>query len=136
MGWVVAGGAPGAPRGRGAPLHHAYLQATTMTFLGIVACQVGTALAARTDRASLREVGFFTNRLLLWGFAFELAFAAAIVATPLAASLSMAPPPVEALALLPLFPVVVWGADELQRLRRRTRAPADRRPESRESSSA
>ena len=44
-----------------------------MTFLGIVACQVGTALAARTERRSLREVGLTTNRLLLWGIAFELA---------------------------------------------------------------
>ena len=43
----------------GAPLHDAYLQATTMTFAGIVACQVGTAFAARTERASLRSVGVF-----------------------------------------------------------------------------
>src|SRR5581483_3665069 len=35
----------------GHPLHGAYVQATTMTFLGIVACQIGTALAARTDHA-------------------------------------------------------------------------------------
>ena len=44
---------PGDPVGEGAPLHDAYVQATTMTFLGIVACQVGTAFAARTERASL-----------------------------------------------------------------------------------
>ena len=37
-----------------------------MTFAGIVACQIGTALAARTERASLRSVGFFSNPLLLW----------------------------------------------------------------------
>ena len=43
--------------------------ATTMTFAGIVACQIGTAFAARTERASLRSVGLFTNRLLLWGIA-------------------------------------------------------------------
>ena len=53
-----------------------------MTFLGIVVCQIGTAFAARTDRASLRSVGVFTNRLLLWGIAFELAFAAAVVTVP------------------------------------------------------
>ena len=76
-----AGWSPGDATGDGAPLHHAYLEATTMTFLGIVACQVGTALAARTERRSLREVGLTTNRLLLWGIAFELAFAAAVVAT-------------------------------------------------------
>ena len=57
-----AGWSPGDAVGTGTPLHHTYVQATTMTFLGIVACQVGTAFAARTDRASLREVGVFTTR--------------------------------------------------------------------------
>ena len=53
-----------------------------MTFAGIVSCQIGTALAARTDHASLREVGFFTNRLLLWGIASEIVFAAALIYLP------------------------------------------------------
>ena len=53
-----------------------------MTFLGIVACQVGTAFAARTERASLRAVGVFSNKLLLIGIAFELAFAAFFVGVP------------------------------------------------------
>ena len=70
---LQAGWSPGDDVGAGSPLHHAYLQATTMTFAGIVACQVGTALAARTEHASLRSVGFFSNRMLLWGIAFELA---------------------------------------------------------------
>jgi calcium-translocating P-type ATPase len=114
-----AGWSPGDPTDSGSPLHHAYLQATTMTFLGIVACQVGTALAARTEHASLRETGLFTNRLLLWGIAFELVFAAVVVVTPIAAPLGMALPPWDALLLLLPFPVVVWGADELWRARRR-----------------
>jgi magnesium-transporting ATPase (P-type) len=123
-----AGWAPGDPTEVGDPLHHAYLEATTMTFLGIVACQVGTALAARTERRSLREVGFWTNKLLLWGIAFELLFAALIVATPLAAPLGMALPPWDALLLLLPFPLIVWGADELWRARRRRhgRATLDR----------
>jgi magnesium-transporting ATPase (P-type) len=114
-----AGWSPGDATGAGAPLHHAYLEATTMTFLGIVACQVGTALAARTERRSLREIGFWTNRLLLWGIGFELLFAAVIVATPVAAALGMALPPWDALLLLLPFPVVVWGTDELWRARQR-----------------
>ena len=79
---LEAGWSPGDPTGEGTPLHHAYLQATTMTFLGIVACQVGTAFAARTERASLRSVGVLSNRLLLWGIAFELRFAALLVYAP------------------------------------------------------
>jgi len=114
-----AGWSPGDAIGESSSIHHAYLQATTMTFLGIVACQVGTALAARTERSSLRDVGLTSNRLLLWGIAFELVFAAVIVATPLAAPLHMALPPWDALLLLLPFPVIVWGADELWRARRR-----------------
>ena len=41
-----AGWSPGDPTGSGSPLHHAYLEATTVTFLAIVFCQVGTAFAA------------------------------------------------------------------------------------------
>jgi calcium-translocating P-type ATPase len=115
-----AGWSLGDPTGEHSALHHAYLQATTMTFLGIVACQVGTAVAARTERSSLRDVGLMTNRLLLWGIAFELVFAVAIVAVPpLAAPLGMAVPPWDALLLLLPFPVIVWGADELWRASRR-----------------
>ena len=110
-GWH-AGAAVGAHRA----LHHAYQQATTMTFLGIVACQIGTAFAARTDRASLREVGLTTNPLLLWGIAFEIAFSASVVTLPgLRTVFGTSPPPLDALPLLAAFPIIVWGADEIRR---------------------
>ncbi len=106
-----AGWSPGDPVST-----HLHDQATTMTFLGIVACQVGVAFAARTERASLRSIGVLSNRLLLWGIAFELAFAAALVwLPPLQDLFGTMPPPTELLALLPLFPLVVWTADLLHR---------------------
>lgn len=93
-----------------------------MTFLAIVVCQVGTALAARTERASLFSVGVLSNRLLLYGFAFELAFAAAIVYVgPLQSMFGTAPVGVLDLLLLAPFPLVVWGADELRRYLARRR---------------
>jgi magnesium-transporting ATPase (P-type) len=106
----------------GHPLHDAYLRATTMTFVGIVACQIGTALAARTDHSSLHSVGFFTNRLLLWGIASEIAFAAVLIyASPFQAVFGTAPlQPVDLAVLVP-FPVVVWGADEIRRMLLRCR---------------
>jgi calcium-translocating P-type ATPase len=111
-----AGWHTGDPVGEGTPLHHAYQQATTMTFLAIVVCQVGTGVAARTERASLRSVGVFTNRLLLWGIAFELAVAAAVVTIPpLQVLFGTALPDPSVLVLLLPFPVIVWGADELHR---------------------
>ena len=115
-----AGWTPGDPTAVGTPLHHAYLQATSISFLGIVACQVGTAFAARTDYASLFTVGLRTNPRLLWGIAIELTFAAAVVYLPPlqdifgTATLS----PEQLLVVLP-FPFIIWGADELQRLIRR-----------------
>ena len=77
-----AGWHAGDPTGVGTPLHHAYLQATTITFAGIVSCQIGTAFAARTDRASLFTIGLRSNPMLLWGIAFELVFTAAVVYAP------------------------------------------------------
>ncbi|MBP2703921.1 cation-transporting P-type ATPase [Microbispora sp. RL4-1S] len=112
-----AGWRPGAPTGPGHPLHHAYRQATTMTFAGMVAGQIGTAFAARTERASLRSVGVWSNPLLLWGIAFELALAAVLVyAPPFQALLGTAALTPDLLAIVAPFPVTVWGADELRRL--------------------
>ncbi|MFB8394397.1 cation-translocating P-type ATPase [Streptomyces yangpuensis] len=115
-----AGWHPGDPTGPGTPLHHAYLTATTATFAGIVTCQVGTAMAARTDHAALRDIGLFTNPLLLAGIAFELAFTAALVyAPPLQHIFGTAALPLDVVLLIALFPPLVWGTDEIRRWARR-----------------
>jgi magnesium-transporting ATPase (P-type) len=119
-----AGWQPGAPTGPGSPLNHVYRQATTVAWLGIVACQVGTAFAVRTDHASLRSVGVFTNRPLLAGIAVALAFAAALIYVPvLQAFFGTAALTPAQLAIVVPFPIIVWGADETRRmLMRRYRA--------------
>nr|WP_051450396.1 cation-translocating P-type ATPase C-terminal domain-containing protein [Actinospica robiniae] len=115
-----AGWRPGDATGAGAPLHEAYRQATTVSWLGIVACQAGTAFAVRTEHASLRSVGVLTNKPLLGALGFALAFAAVIIYLPALHGLFGT----EALSLgqiatvLP-FPFIVWGADEIRRRRRR-----------------
>jgi magnesium-transporting ATPase (P-type) len=123
--WVLllADWSPGADVSSGSPLHDDYLRATTMTFAGIVACQIGTAVASRTEWASLRAVGLFSNRLLLWGIAFEIVFTALLVYVPALQDVfhTAALGPTEVF-LLATFPVVVWGADELRRWRIRRRA--------------
>jgi calcium-translocating P-type ATPase len=120
---LKAGWHPGMPVDVGAPLHHAYQQATTMTFLGMMAGQIGTAFAVRTQRASLRSVGLFTNRYLIFGIAAEIVLAAVFVYTPpMQALLGTAPLPATDLLLLLAYPVIVWGADEFMRyLMRRSR---------------
>jgi calcium-translocating P-type ATPase len=116
--WVLlrAGWSPGDAVGSGSALHHQYLVATTMSFAGITACQVGTAFATRTARQSLRSIGVFTNRLLLWGIAFELVFAAAVIYLPALQSIfKTAGLGAGELLVLLAFPIVVWGSDELRR---------------------
>jgi len=117
---VTAGWSPNDPTGVGTPLHHAYVQATTMTWAGIVACQMGAAFAVRTSRASLRQVGVFSNPHLLRGVAFALLFAVAIIYVPPLQSIfhTAALEPRE-LIVLACFPVIVWGSDELWRWRAR-----------------
>ena len=89
-----------------------------MTWAGIVACQMGAAFAVRTSRASLRQVGVFSNPHLLRGVAFALLFAAAIIYLPPLQSIfhTTALGPRE-LIVLACFPVIVWGSDELWRWR-------------------
>ena len=61
---------------------HLYIQATTMTFAGIVAMQIGTAFACRTNRASVFKVGFFKNKWLVWGILFEIVLTLLIIYVP------------------------------------------------------
>ena len=116
---------PGGDVSAGSPLHHTYLQATTMTFAGIVACQVGTAFASRAERTSLRSVGFLSNRLLLWGIAFELVFAAALIYVPFMQGVfGTAALPLDALLFAAPFPVIVLAADAWFRARAARRSTA------------
>jgi len=87
-----------------------------MTFLSMVVAQIGTAFAARTEHASLRSVGVFSNPLLLVGIGSELALAAAIIYVPfLQKLLSTAALPPHLILITAPFPFIVWGADEVRR---------------------
>jgi magnesium-transporting ATPase (P-type) len=98
-------------------VNYGYRQATTVAWLGIVTCQIGTAFAVRTDHASLREVGVFSNRFLLGAISIRLTFAAALIYIPaLNSFFGTAPLTAAQLATVAPFPFIVWGADELRRL--------------------
>ena len=88
--------------------------------LGIVACQVGTAMAARTERARSRPVGFSPTGCCCGASPSSCVFLAGARLRPFLqdASGTAALGPAE-LAILAAFPFVVWGADELRRAARR-----------------
>jgi calcium-translocating P-type ATPase len=122
--WVLLDGgwSWGDPTGEGTALHDTYVLATTMTFAGIVACQVGAGIATRSARASLREMGLFSNRLLLWGIAFEIAFAAAVIwLPPLQPVFHTTGLPLANVLVLVAMAPIVWGVDELRRRHLRAR---------------
>ena len=59
-----------------------YRMATTMTLAGIVVTQVGAVMGCRTDRVSIFQIGFLTNRLVLWGIAAELTLLGILIYVP------------------------------------------------------
>ncbi len=61
------------------PLH---VKAMTVLFAGIVVMQIANVFGCRSDTFSSFKLGFFRNRLILWGILFELAFLAFLVYTP------------------------------------------------------
>ncbi len=61
------------------PLH---LKATTIVFFGIVVMQIANVFACRSEKHSAFKIGFFNNKLILWGIVFELVLAAVLIYVP------------------------------------------------------
>jgi P-type Ca2+ transporter type 2C len=100
-----------------------YAAATAAALAAVVATQIGNLFAHRTQRASLREVGWRGNRLLWVGIASEIAVILAIVyLPPLQAVIGTAPfPPWLWLVLLAAAPTLLL-IDEVRKARVRRRA--------------
>jgi calcium-translocating P-type ATPase len=119
--YLLAGWQPGAALPASGDI---YVQATAMTYGGIVMGQVGAGLAFRTNRDSVFRIGLLSNRFLLVGIAFELALLIALVYVPAFESIfHMRPYDPRAWPLLIGWPVFVFGAEEarkavVRRLRR------------------
>jgi magnesium-transporting ATPase (P-type) len=106
----------------GTPIHR---MATTMTLAGVVASQVGAVFACRTDRTSIFQAGFFSNRLVLLGIAVELTLLVALVYVPFLQNIfNTAPIGWREWLFVFAWTPVIFFADELRKnfLRRRERA--------------
>jgi len=88
-------------------------EGATMVFLGIIIMQVANVFACRTERASVFTVGFFSNRLVFAGIAFELVFAAVLIYVPFFQKIfGTAPVGWECWMVLFLFTPLVFLAEE------------------------
>jgi magnesium-transporting ATPase (P-type) len=113
LAYLLAGWTPGEDLADTGDL---YVQATAMTYAGIVAGQVGAGFAFRTNRESVFSIGLLSNRFLLVGIAFEVALLVALVLVPaLQGVFHMKPLDPIAWPLLLVWPPLVFGAEELRK---------------------
>jgi P-type Ca2+ transporter type 2C len=97
-----------------------YIMATTVFFLGVVAAQIGSAMACRTEVDPIHFMGLFSNRFLWGGIAGMILIALALIFIPfLAEPFHMAPPPTPFWSMFAIFPPIVFGIDWVRKLVRR-----------------
>lgn len=93
------------------------LKASTMTFLGIVATQVGTVIACRTNRESVFRLGMFSNPWIIWGLIFEFIITVLLMYfPPFARFFGMAPLGIDAWLFVAPFPFIIFFAEEARKL--------------------
>ena len=93
-----------------------YMTATTMTFAGIVACQIGNAFACRSDRQSIFQMGFASNRMLMACVAVEIALLVALIyVPPLQSAFGLAPLDSMHWLLLATFPLLLLTMEETRK---------------------
>jgi magnesium-transporting ATPase (P-type) len=93
-----------------------YWQATTVTLVAIVACQVGNIFACRSEWASVFRMGWFNNRLIWWGIATELFLLLGLIRLPFLQKIfTTAPLTGWQWLMMLLFPPFLLGAEELRK---------------------
>jgi P-type Ca2+ transporter type 2C len=94
-----------------------YLQATTMSLAAIIMTQIGNAFACKTNFESVFKVGFFKNKLLLWGILTEVALVNILIYVPhLNKAFNNAPIGITDWLILIAFIPSVLIAEELRKL--------------------
>jgi magnesium-transporting ATPase (P-type) len=92
-------------------------QASTATFLGIVMMQVGNVFACRSSRDTVFRRGFFSNRLIFIGIAFEVLLTLFIIYHPWRNRIfSTAPLSIDVWFLLILCTAILLFAEEARKL--------------------
>ncbi len=121
--YLLAGWRPGQDLVANGPL---YVMATTMSLAGIVACQLGNALACRSERESLFSLGLFSNRPLLWAMVAEVFLLLGLIyLPPLAEAFQLTPLELPHWLLLASFGPLLLFAEEVRK--KLTRHPIRRR---------
>ncbi len=95
------------------PLH---LRATTMVFAGIIVMQIANVFACRSEKQSVFRLGFFNNKLILWGILFEIIFTCALIYVPAFQTVfNTAPIGWTDWGLLIAFMIIIFFLEELRK---------------------
>jgi magnesium-transporting ATPase (P-type) len=129
LAFVVSMWAEGWGAGKPWPDAHGIAAASGAAFLTVVFGQKANASACRSSTMRPGQLGWTTNRLLIYTGIIELAFALTVVwVRPIAEQLDQANPPLWGWAVALVSMPVVWAVDALEKRRRlrrvRTRAGA------------
>lgn len=93
-----------------------YMQATTACLTAIIVTQVANVFACRSFRESVFNIGFFSNRLIFIGIAFELILQVFIVYHPLGNKIfSTYPVSVTTWLILIPFALILFASEELRK---------------------
>jgi magnesium-transporting ATPase (P-type) len=93
-----------------------YRQSTTLTYLAIVAAQLGNVFASRSERTSILELGWLSNLGIIWAVLAEIVLVATVVLVPyLRDFFGFALPPLTILPLLAIPPLLVLLAEEFRK---------------------
>ena len=100
----------------------AYATATTVFHMGVVAAQIGSAMACRTEVDKVHQQGFVSNKYLLMGIAAMVAIIALLIyVPPLAEAFGHRPPPSEYWLMFVIFPPLVYVLDWMRKVVARRR---------------
>lgn len=93
-----------------------YMQATTACLTAIIVTQIANVFACRSFRESVFKIGFFSNKLIFIGIAFELALQLFIVYHPWGNKIfSTYPISLEVWLVLIPFAILLFVAEELRK---------------------
>jgi sodium/potassium-transporting ATPase subunit alpha len=94
-----------------------YMQATTACLTAIIITQIANVFACRSFRESVFGIGFFSNRLIFAGIAFEIALQIFIVYHPWGnAIFSTSPIAAQMWLILIPFALILFAAEEARKL--------------------
>jgi sodium/potassium-transporting ATPase subunit alpha len=93
-----------------------YLQATTACLTAIIVTQIANVFACRSSKESVFSLGFFTNRLIFGGIAFEILLQLFITYHPLGNKIfSTHPISLNTWLILIPFAFLLFFAEELRK---------------------